>query len=40
MLLTNCRQLKPPYDEIARAYYYEEMDVKEIARKREDLEGE
>lgn len=34
MLLMNCRQLKPPYDEVAKAYYYDEMDVKEIAKKR------
>lgn len=34
MLLENCRHLKPPYDEVAKAYYYDEMDVKEIARKR------
>ncbi len=34
MLLTNCRQLRPPYNEIAQAYYCEEMDVKEIATKR------
>ena len=33
MLLINCRQLKPPYDEVAKAYYYDEMDVKEIAAK-------
>lgn len=31
MLLMNCRRLKKPYDEIAKAYYYDEMDVKEIA---------
>ena len=30
-LLTRCRSLKPPYDEIAKAYYYDEMDVSEIA---------
>ena len=33
-LLARCRELKPPYDEIARAYYYEELDVGEIARRR------
>lgn len=31
MLLMNCRRLKKPYDEIAKAYYYDEMDIKEIA---------
>ena len=30
-LLTRCRSLKPPYDEIAKAYCYDEMDVSEIA---------
>lgn len=34
MLLMNCRRLKKPYDEIAKAYYYDEMDVKEIAGSR------
>lgn len=34
MLLTNCRRLRPPYNEIAQAYYYEEMEVKEIALRR------
>ena len=34
MLLTFCRQLKPPYNEVAKAYYYDEMNVNEIARKR------
>lgn len=34
MLLMNCRRLRPPYNEIAQAYYYEEMEVKEIARRR------
>ncbi|MDE6883958.1 MAG: RNA polymerase subunit sigma-70, partial [Lachnospiraceae bacterium] len=33
-LLARCRSLKPPYDEIARAYYYDEMDVSEIAAAR------
>lgn len=33
-LLMACRRLKPPYNEIAQAYYYEEMEVKEIAEKR------
>lgn len=32
-LLSRCRSLKPPYDEIARLYYYEEMDADEIALK-------
>ena len=30
-LLDRCRSLKPPYDEIAKAYYYDEMDASEIA---------
>lgn len=30
-----CKQLKSPYDEIALDYYYYEMDVGEIAQKRE-----
>ena len=30
-LLDRCRSLKPPYDEIAKAYYYDEMDAAEIA---------
>lgn len=30
-----CKNLKPPYDEIALDYYYYEMDVGEIAKKRE-----
>ncbi len=30
-----CRELKPPYDEIALDYYYYEMDVGEIAAKRQ-----
>ena len=30
-LLERCRSLKPPYDEIARAYYYDELDAAEIA---------
>lgn len=33
-LLERCRLLKPPYDEIAKAYYYDEMDAAEIARVR------
>lgn len=33
-LLDNCMRLKPPYNEVAKAYYYDEMDVKEIAAKR------
>ncbi|MCH5255667.1 MAG: sigma-70 family RNA polymerase sigma factor [Lachnospiraceae bacterium] len=31
MLLIHCQKLKPPYNEIAKAYYYDEMDAKEIA---------
>ncbi|MDE7186531.1 MAG: sigma-70 family RNA polymerase sigma factor [Lachnospiraceae bacterium] len=34
ILLARCRSLKPPYDEIAKAYYYDEMDVGEIARQK------
>ena len=30
-LLDRCRSLKSPYDEIAKAYYYDEMDASEIA---------
>ena len=33
-LLERCRSLKPPYDEIAKAYYYDEMDAAEIAVQR------
>lgn len=33
-LLKNCKKLKPPYDEIAREYYFEEMSASEIAEKR------
>ncbi len=33
-LLSRCRALKPPYDEIAKAYYYDELDAGEIARQR------
>lgn len=31
-LLNNCNRLKPPYDEIARLYYYDELEMPEIAR--------
>lgn len=34
ILLMRCGQLRHPYNEIAQAYYYEEMDVKEIAARR------
>ena len=34
-LYENCKALKPPYDEIALDYYYYEMDVGEIAGKRD-----
>lgn len=33
-LLINCQRLKPPYNEIAKAYYYDEKEVKEIAADR------
>lgn len=31
-LLRRCKELKPPYDEIARMYYYEEIEMPEIAK--------
>ena len=34
-LLERCQSLKSPYDEIARLYYYEELDVDEIAQKKD-----
>lgn len=34
ILLANCSRLKPPYNEVAKAYYYDEMDAKEIAARR------
>ncbi|MDE6847048.1 MAG: sigma-70 family RNA polymerase sigma factor [Lachnospiraceae bacterium] len=33
-LLARCMTLKPPYDEIAKAYYYDEMDAEQIAEQR------
>lgn len=33
-LLQSCRQLHPPYNEIATDYYYHEMSAEEIAAKR------
>ena len=33
-LLAYCKRLKKPYDEIARAVYYDEMKADEIAKKR------
>ena len=33
-LLERCCALKPPYNEIAKAYYYDEMDAAEIAEVR------
>lgn len=30
-ILTLCNQLKPPYDEVARQYFYEERTIKEMA---------
>ena len=33
-LLNRCRSLKPPYDEIAKAYYYDELDAAEIAKQK------
>lgn len=35
-LLFYCSKLKPPYDEIARAVYYEERKAEEIARERNE----
>lgn len=35
-LLKYCSKLKPPYDEIAKAVYYDEMKAEEIARKRNE----
>lgn len=34
ILLSRCLSLKPPYDEIARAYYYDELDAGDIAKQR------
>ncbi len=34
MLLENCAKLRTPYNEIAKAYYYDEMDAAEIAKSR------
>ena len=33
-LLKRCNSLKKPYDEIAKLYYYDELDAKEIALRR------
>lgn len=33
-VLALCRQLSPPYDEIAEAHFYEEKSVKEIAQEK------
>ncbi|SET01619.1 RNA polymerase sigma factor [[Clostridium] polysaccharolyticum] len=33
--LQECKRLKPPYDEIARMYFYEEKKVQEIANMKE-----
>ncbi len=33
-LLERCLSLKPPYDEIAKAYYYDELSAEEIASKK------
>lgn len=35
-LLNLCSQLKPPYDEIAKAVYYDEMKAEEIAKSRNE----
>ena len=34
-LLSCCNDLKPPYDEVARDYFYREMAVSEMAAKYE-----
>lgn len=34
ILLANCNRLKSPYKEVAKAYYYDEMDAKEIAERK------
>lgn len=33
-LLERCLSLKPPYDEIAKSYYYDELSAEEIAREK------
>jgi len=33
-LLIKCNSLKPPYDEISRMYYYDEMDATEISERK------
>ena len=33
-MLERCLSLKPPYDEIAKAYYYDELSAEEIAREK------
>lgn len=35
-LLTCCKQLRPPYDEVAKAYYLEEQSAQEIAISRKE----
>lgn len=32
-LFRNCNALKPPYDEVARCYFYEELTTSQIAEK-------
>lgn len=32
-LLQNCKALKPPYDEVAACYFYEELTTSQIAEK-------
>ena len=34
ILLANCSRLKSPYNEVAKAYYYDEMNAQEIAIRR------
>ena len=34
ILLERCLSLKPPYDEIAKAYYYDELSAEEIAKQK------
>lgn len=33
-LLNRCKSLKPPYDDIAKLYFYEEIEMPEIAKMR------
>lgn len=37
-LLECCESLKPPYDAVAKEYFYEELSFEEIAKKHEKNE--